>query len=126
MTDLFEFTTLARATDPDTSHEAAESISPRLRELQRLVLDFAAANPNGFTDIDLNRHFDTHASTYRTRRSELVAKGYIKDTGERKSYGVATTSPQRANQGVEGSGGGRRHVLWAITLDGLKANEGDR
>lgn len=129
MTDLFDFTPLippgtkvividplasmseahARGSDPDTSHEAAESISPRLRELQELVLDYAASQPDGFTDIDLNRHFDTHGSTYRTRRSELVAKGYIRDSGERRAYGA--------------NGTGRRHVIWQITIDGLKANE---
>ena len=114
MADLFDYTpppeAHARATDPDTSQEAAESISPRLRELQKLVLDFAACQPDGFTDIDLNRHFDTHSSTYRTRRAELVAKGHIRDSGERRAYGP--------------DGTGRRHIIWQVTLDGLKANEG--
>lgn len=102
--------TLARASDPDTSHEAAQSVSPRIRQLQKLVLDYAASQPDGFTDIDLNRHFDTHASTYRTRRSELVARGYIRDTKERRAYGQ--------------DGTGRRHIIWAITTEGLKANDG--
>lgn len=116
MTDLFEYTppppapeAHARHRDPDTSHEAAESISPRLRQLQALVLDFAASQPDGFTDVDLNQHFDTHASTYRTRRSELVEKGFIRDSGERRAYGE--------------NGTGRRHVIWQITVEGLKANE---
>lgn len=113
MTDLFAYQppageAHARGSDPDTSHEAAESISPRLRELQRQVLDFAAQYPDGFTDIGLNDHFNTTSSTYRTRRSELVAKGYIRDSGERKAYGA--------------NGTGRRHVIWQITVEGLKAN----
>lgn len=95
----------ARHTDPGTSHEAALGISPRLRELQEKVLLFAADNPDGFTDIDLNRHFDTHGSTYRTRRAELVEQGLIKDSGERRCYGAGGT--------------GRRHIVWQITLAGL-------
>jgi len=117
MTDLFNYTPAppapeahARGTDPETSHEAAEAISPRLRELQRLVLDFAASAPDGFTDVVLNRHFDTHGSTYRTRRSELVEQGYIRDSGERHTYGE--------------NGKGRRHVIWQITVEGLKAFQG--
>jgi hypothetical protein len=109
MTDLFSYTpptpepeAHARHRDPDTSHEAARSISPRLRELQEKVLAFAADRPDGFTDVDLNRHFDTHGSTYRTRRSELVDQGLIRDSGERKTLGS-----------------GRRHVIWQITLAGL-------
>jgi hypothetical protein len=99
----------ARPHDPDTSHDAAKSLSPRLRQLQALVLDYAASQPDGFTDVDMNQHFDTHASTYRTRRSELVEQGYIRDSGERQAYGA--------------NGTGRRHVIWQITLEGLKANE---
>lgn len=116
MTDLFDYTPAtpapeahARGTDPDTSHEAARSLSPRLRQLQALVLDFAADQPDGFTDIDLNQHFDTHSSTYRTRRSELVEQGYIRDSGERRAYGA--------------NGTGRRHVIWVVTIEGLKAFE---
>lgn len=110
--DLFTYTppvTLARTGDPDTSHEAAESISPRLRELQEAVLDFAAGASDGFTDVAMNRHFGTQGSTYRTRRAELVAKGYIRDSGERHTYGE--------------NGKGRRHIIWQITVAGLKAFE---
>lgn len=110
MTDLLDALRMTRSTDPDTSLEAAESISPRLRALQGLVLDYAASQPDGFTDIDMNQHFDTHASTYRTRRSELVERGYIKDSGERRAYGE--------------DGKGRRHIIWQITLEGIKANAG--
>lgn len=92
----------ARNTDPDTSHEAAESISPRLRELQRKVLMFAYDYPDGFIDPELNRRFDTHGSTYRTRRAELVEQGLIRDSGERRT-----------------DGGTRRHIIWQITLEGI-------
>lgn len=105
--DLFEHAEEARArdTDPETSHEAAESLSPRLRQLQADVLAFAANRAvQGFTHIDLNNHFHTTSSTYRTRCSELVDKGFIQDSGERHAYGP--------------DGKGRRHVVWNITPEG--------
>jgi hypothetical protein len=107
--DLFEHADEARArdTDPDTSHEAAESLSPRLRQLQEDVLMYAAGeSPFGFTHIDLNNHFRTTSSTYRTRCSELVDKGYVADSGDRKAYGP--------------DGKGRRHVIWQVTGPGYE------
>lgn len=96
----------ARNTDLDTSHEAAEFISPHIRELQRKVLAYAfRCGYGGFTDVALNRHFGTTSSTYRTRRSELVAKGLIVDSGERVK-----------NPGERG----RRHAVWVITHAGRK------
>lgn len=93
----------ARRNDPDTSHAAAADITPRLRELQQAVLEYAAERgSDGFTDPQMNAHFATHGSTYRTRRSELVAKGFILDTGRRCSAGE----------------GGRKHAIWAIALAG--------
>lgn len=106
--DLFTFTR-HRLADPDTSVEAAESVSPRIRMLQQAVLDFASAHPDGFTDRDLEAHFMNAGSTYRTRRSELTEKGYIRDSGERRTYGAGGT--------------GRRHILWQITVEGLRINE---
>lgn len=114
--DLFAYTppeppqeAHARHTDPDTSHEAAEAISPRLRELQALVLAYAYANPSGFIDPEMNVHFETHSSTYRTRRSELVDKGMIEDTGAREQI----------------DGKGRRFIVWAITEKGMDAHEAE-
>ncbi len=110
MTDLFAYqlppAAHARTHDPDTSHEAAESISPRLRALQARVLAYAASEPDGFTDRDLEAAMGDSGSTWRTRRSELAAKGYIRDSGERRTHGT-----------------GRRHIVWIITSEGLKAND---
>jgi hypothetical protein len=101
--DLFAYTR-SRATDPDTSVEAAESISPRLRELQKRVLAFAARTPDGFTDRDLEAAMGDSGSTWRTRRSELTERGLIRDSGERRTY------PPK----------GRRHIIWQITITGLQ------
>lgn len=94
----------ARRNDPDTSHAAAAEVSPRLRELQIAVLEYAAeCGPTGFIDPEMNAHFATHGSTYRTRRSELVGKGMIADTGNRRTLPDSN----------------RKHAVWAITLQGL-------
>ena len=89
----------ARTTDPDTSHEAAQSVAPRIRALQMAVLRFAVS-AGRFTDPDMNAFFEVTSSTYRTRRAELVDQGMIRDTGERRS--------------LNGEGG-RKHAVWEAT-----------
>lgn len=75
-----------------TSIEAAQSVFPNLRELHIEVLIYAINQGyNGFTDIDLNRFFNTEMSTYRARRSELEKAGLIVDSGRRVKY------PERGN-----------------------------
>jgi hypothetical protein len=75
----------ARTTDPETSHEAAMSvtnITPLKQEiLQRLMTPM--------TDTDLYQLL-THSSRLivtesgvRSRRAELVQAGLVRDTGER-------------------------------------------
>ena len=73
-----------RNADPDTSVEAAVQISPRLRELQQVVLDWLRTQPEGATDDELLAAMKSTSSTYRTRRSELVDLGKVKDSGRRK------------------------------------------
>ena len=89
----------ARSSDPDTSHDAAQSIAPRIRALQMAVLRFAVG-AGRFTDPDMNAFFGVTSSTYRTRRAELVERGMIRDTGERRSLNGES---------------GRRHAVWEAT-----------
>ncbi|URD60472.1 hypothetical protein M8312_11865 [Sphingomonas sp. KRR8] len=92
----------ARNTDPDTSHEAAEAASITIRKIQQEVLAFSCqCGVRGYTDLELADFFDSTSSTYRTRRSELVALGLVEDTGSRVSVN-----------------GGRRHAIWAATPAG--------
>jgi hypothetical protein len=92
----------ARRGDPDTSREAALEVTPRIRLLQQEVLKFAAqVGARGFTDPAMNDYFDCRSSTYRTRRSELVALGLVEDSGVRV-----------------GEGKGRKHAVWRITAAG--------
>ena len=73
--------TLFRRKDPNTSKQAAEIILHKLNKIQAQVLDFALHQKHGFTDKKMNEHFKTYKSTYRSRRSELVKKGLIVDSG---------------------------------------------
>jgi hypothetical protein len=80
----------ARRTDPVTSHEAAASVSKKMRANQRAVLTvLARIGPS--TDIDLVDQYDRLArkldlprqagSGIRTRRDELRRQGLVVDTG---------------------------------------------
>jgi hypothetical protein len=80
-----DFKKLFRWDAMDTSISAAASIYPDLRRLQLEVLVFAKHRPNGFTDEQMNEFFETHRSTFRARRSELVDKGLIVDSGKRRA-----------------------------------------
>lgn len=97
---------LARTSDPETSHEAAESVRPFLtarREAVLLVL--GGAGP--MTDEELQAEYlfaagmdivpAQSASGLRTRRSELVDAGMVVDTGERRR-----------------TASGRQAVVWAV------------
>jgi hypothetical protein len=77
--DLF---TKYRRTDPITSRQAAEGVIDKITDIQQKVLDYALDRGNlGFTDEQMNVYFQTHKSTYRSRRAELVKKGLIVDAG---------------------------------------------
>ena len=79
-----DFNKMFRRDAMDTSIAAAASIYPDLRRLQLEVLAYAKHRPNGFTDEQMNEFFETHRSTYRARRSELVDKGLVMDSGQRR------------------------------------------
>jgi hypothetical protein len=90
----------ARITDPVTSHEAAESVD-NVSETQKYILK-ALNHPR--TDPDLAEAYlnlkgspRASLSGIRSRRAELVAKGLVKDTGDR----VKLES-------------GRRAIVWAV------------
>lgn len=76
----------ARRTDPETSHAAAASISPKqLRESQRDVLEVLSKS-GPMTDWKLVELMDGRMSHsgIRSRRSELTVLGFVVDTGKRE------------------------------------------
>lgn len=81
---MFNLFKLFRKNAKDTSVEAAQSIMLALPNIEAAVYEYAALRgTRGFTDDEMNDHFETHKSTYRARRSTLVDKGLIEDSGAR-------------------------------------------
>lgn len=79
---------LVHTDDPDTSHEAAEEILPRLNQIQGRVLDLLREH-GPMTDCELHaRYVQAYGpvaySTARTRRGELRNQGLVIDTGTRR------------------------------------------
>lgn len=73
----------SRNDDPDTSKEAAESITTAHLEL--LVLGVVKRHKNGVISEDVERelaHIRSHSIT--PRFAQLIDKGLIYDTGERR------------------------------------------
>jgi hypothetical protein len=78
----------ARRSDPATSHQAAEAVTPDLRQLQAQVADYAKRQgARGFTDAQMSADLEDETSTFRTRRSELTARNIIIDSGDRRQWG---------------------------------------
>ena len=76
----------ARNTDPQTSHDAAASVTGQT-ETQRHLLELLANEPA--TDMDLIERWPAEwgpatPSGLRTRRSELTEAELVIDTGERR------------------------------------------
>lgn len=100
LADLFEtpeLYTRYRTTDPDTSRDAAGPIIPKLSKIQKQVLSIFKEDAEmamGFTDEELtticNNKFRSSTkytgdnSRFRTRRSELTAKGKIVYSGRKR------------------------------------------
>ena len=86
--ELFEDGTqlkkMVRRNASETSVEAAKSVLKHVREIHKKILDYAKKCENGFTDEEMNSYFQTHRSTYRARRSELVEMGLIFNSNEKR------------------------------------------
>lgn len=74
---------MARNTDPDTSHEAAEKVDTA--RLERMVYEVICMYPSGCTSDQIMKHFPNHGvQTISPRYAPLLRKGLIYDTGDRR------------------------------------------
>jgi hypothetical protein len=88
----------ARLFDPATSHAAARSVNrDRLRDTQRAILTMLVMR-GGMTDEEIakawaaNMSEQVSPSGLRTRRSELVNTGRVKDSGERRKLATGRSA----------------------------------
>lgn len=97
----------ARNTDPDTSHEAAAAFTEeRLTEIQLAVLAFFRVKGRA-TDEDVEDALSGQYpafSTLRKRRTDLVQRKFLRDSGARKL--------NRNN---------RKMIVWEITPEAAHA-----
>lgn len=77
---------MARNSDPDTSHAAAEKIDSA--KLERMVYEVICMYPNGCTLDQINKHFPGRGQqSISPRLAPLMRKGLICDSGERRPGG---------------------------------------
>jgi hypothetical protein len=68
----------------DTSRDAAESMRPHVTPLQQKVRDYLLEHGPS-TDEEMQAGIPMGANTQRPRRVELVAKGYVVDSGKTRT-----------------------------------------
>ena len=77
------FPGLARNTDPETSHDAAESVDTTA--LEAIVFDVIRMFPNGCIGDDVVRMLPQYGiQTISPRYAPLIRKGFVVDTGEKR------------------------------------------
>ena len=92
----------ARATDPNTSHEAADRVRPRAATDRGRVLLVHAKYLSGLTDFELAERMDRQQTSVGKRRGELRDAGFIEATKD-----------------LRPAPSGSRAIVWRITRDGL-------
>lgn len=75
----------ARNTDPDTSMDAADSLSSEaLSDLQKKVMDQLRANAFGLTVPEISEALNLSVVTVSPRIKPLVKRGLIENSGAKK------------------------------------------
>src|SRR5262249_2268497 len=94
----------ARHSDPATSREAAKAVMPYITEIQGMVLaEVRRHGAHGITDYELETFLGSHASTLRSRRAELVEKGLVEDSGQRRKVNGSSRTVWIATGGNGGT-----------------------
>ena len=107
---------VARRSDPDTSHEAADSVTrDAIADTHtRIMLLLYAKGP--LTDEGIAHHWawtPVSPSGLRTRRKELVLRGSVSALGEHVAGEWSPTYGRTKS--------GRRSMLWDLTAEGERA-----
>ena len=75
---------LARATDPDTSHQAALFAAPKAESHRVIALRVLKAHPDGLSDFELSALTGVPQTSIGVRRKELVRMGLVEATDKRR------------------------------------------
>jgi hypothetical protein len=102
--DLLDALPLARRTDPETSHGAADRMAPLARADRVKVLLAHYGRPCGLTDFELAASLERQQTSVGKRRGELRDAGYIEATEIRRP------APS-----------GSAAIVWRITEAGMAA-----
>jgi predicted transcriptional regulator len=100
--DLFDIEPLARRTDPETSHEAAERMKPLAPRDRLAVLLAHWTKPDGMTDFELAASLGRQQTSVGKRRGELRDAGLITDAEIRRKSPSGSTA-----------------IVWRITAKGM-------
>jgi predicted transcriptional regulator len=101
----------ARASDPSTSHEAAESLD--VGRLQGVVLGTLAKARTGLTTHEIARECGIGYQTITPRMKGLCSKGLVFDTGLRRLWEGGPGSPATT----------RKSIVWQLTSLASPAKE---
>ena len=86
----------ARKTDPVTSHEAAEAITPSLNKIEQGIYDaLCSFLPKGATSDEIVEASGIQYRTVTPRLKPMCRKGFVVDSGEHKR-----------------GDSGRRQIIW--------------
>ena len=77
------FKALARKTDPETSKQAASTVP--VSKLENVVYEAIKASPRGLTTDEIEVITGLRPGSITPRIAPLIRKGYIKDSGERRT-----------------------------------------
>jgi DNA-binding transcriptional ArsR family regulator len=75
---------VARMTDPETSHHAAEDAEPRAGTNRAKALAALRDHPEGLTDFELADLTGVAQTSIGVRRHELEMAGFVEDSGLRR------------------------------------------
>jgi hypothetical protein len=94
----FEAHGAARRSDPNTSHEAAESIKPS--RLHEIIMQTLRQARTGLTTHEIAHACGIGYQTITPRMAAMRAKGWVCDTGLRRAWMGAVGSPATTRMSI--------------------------
>jgi len=93
----FHFPVPAGKALPTTSHEAAHSMEPIIKDVRKRIASFIAERPTGATDDEIEAALGLKHQTASAARRGLVIAGLVRDSGQ-----------------VRNTRSGRKATVWVV------------